>query len=287
MLWLLPIGVLAIASASILIRLTPADPVAITFWRLFLATVMVFALGMWRGFTLPSARAAAYSAASGLLLAIHFLSWIPSLFLTTVAASTTLVNIHPVVLLLISRLIREKVGLSSAVGVAAATAGALMITFSPGGLLGNLLAIVGALAFAGYIALGRLVRQEANTWGYTLVAYGTASLVALLFGLAAKSNLFAYDWRVFVMFLLVASVPMMMGHTVFNYLLGRYRAVTIAASTLGEPVGAALLALAVLGEAPTGYVGPVPLQALGVATTLVGISLVVREEVKRGDSGKP
>ena len=287
MLWLLPIGVFAIASASILIRLTPADPVAITFWRLFLATVMVFALGMWRGFTLPSARAAAYSAASGLLLAIHCLSWIPSLFLTTVAASTTLVNIHPVVLLLISRLIREKVGLSSAVGVAAATAGALMITFSPGGLLGNLLAIVGALAFAGYIALGRLVRQEANTWGYTLVAYGTASLVDLLFGLAAKSNLFAYDWRVFVMFLLVASVPMMMGHTVFNYLLGRYRAVTIAASTLGEPVGAALLALAVLGETPTGYVGPVPLQALGVATTLVGISLVVREEVKRGDSGKP
>ena len=86
------------------------------------------------------------------------------------------------------------------------------------------------------------------------------------------------------MFLLIASVPMMLGHTIFNYLLGRYRAVTIAASTLGEPVGAAALAFLILGEVPTGFVDVfnihVPLEAVGVVATLTGLFLVIREEVK-------
>jgi drug/metabolite transporter (DMT)-like permease len=87
------------------------------------------------------------------------------------------------------------------------------------------------------------------------------------------------------MFLLIASIPMMMGHTVFNYLLGRYRAVTIAASTLGEPIGATLLAVPILGEVPTGTVTlgagvALPLQAIGIAATLLGLFVVIREEIK-------
>jgi drug/metabolite transporter (DMT)-like permease len=87
------------------------------------------------------------------------------------------------------------------------------------------------------------------------------------------------------MFLLIASIPMMMGHTVFNYLLGRHHAVTIAASTLGEPVGAALLAVPILGEVPTGTVTlgagvALPLQAIGIAATLLGLFVVIREEIK-------
>ncbi len=93
------------------------------------------------------------------------------------------------------------------------------------------------------------------------------------------------DPYTFFMFLLIASIPMMMGHTVFNYLLGRYRAVTIAASTLGEPVGATLLAVPILGEVPTGTVTlgagvALPLQAIGIAVTLLGLFVVIREEIK-------
>jgi len=281
MLWLLPIGVLAVASASILIRLTPADPVAIAFWRLALATLIAAPFAAARG--LPRGRELAYSIASGVLLAVHFLSWIPSLFLTTVAASTTLVNIHPVVMLLLTKALRERVGKRAVAGVLVATAGALLTTFAPGGLLGNALAILGAVSFAGYIALGRVVRSAVNTWGYVAVAYGSAAAVSLLAGVALGSNFFNYSWQVFAMFLLIASIPMMAGHTVFNYLLGRYRAITVATSVLGEPVGATLLAALLLGETPAGYVetpvGALPLQAVGIIITLVGILLVVREEL--------
>lgn len=273
---------MAISSASVLIRLTPADPIAITFWRLAFATAAVLTLGLVRGLELPRGRALTYSALSGVFLAAHFLSWIPSLFLTTVAASTTLVNVHPLFMLPLSKRLGERVGRGTAVGAAVAVAGSVLITLSPGGLLGNLLALAGALSFAGYLAVGRLVRAAVGTLGYTAVSYGVAALISLAVGLALGVNLTNYSGYTFAMFLLIASVPMMAGHTVFNYLLGRYRAVTIAVATLGEPVGAALLAAAVLGEVPAG--GPavfgIPVQAVGVAVTLVGLALVVREELK-------
>jgi drug/metabolite transporter (DMT)-like permease len=284
-LWLLPVGVLAISSASILIRLTPADPVAITFWRLAFATFIVLAAGAVKGLELPRGRDLAFSLLSGVFLAVHFLSWIPSLFLTTVAASTTLVNIHPIVMLFLSKALGERINKTTAAGVLAATAGALLITFSPGGFLGNLLAIVGAFSFAGYLAAGRVVRSSVGTLGYVAVAYGAAALVSLGVGLALRTNLTDYDPYTFFMFLLIASIPMMMGHTVFNYLLGRYRAVTIAAGTLGEPIGATLLAVPILGEVPTGTVTlgagvALPLQAIGIAVTLLGLFVVIREEIK-------
>ena len=288
MILLLPVGVLAISSASILIRLTPADPLAIAFWRLAFATSIVLAVGAVKGLELPLGRYLTYSLLSGVFLAVHFLSWIPSLFLTTVAASTTLVNIHPIVMLLLSRSLGERINRATAAGVLVATVGAILITFSPGGLLGDLLAVVGALSFAGYLAIGRVVRTSVGTLGYVAVAYGAAALVSLGVGLALRVNLVNYDWHTFFMFLLIASIPMMLGHTVFNYLLGRYRAVTIAASTLGEPIGATLLAALVLGESPMGDAVfdlfgvsvTLPLQAMGIVVTLLGLFVVVREEIK-------
>jgi drug/metabolite transporter (DMT)-like permease len=285
---LLPVGVLAISSASILIRLTPADPLTIAFWRLAFATSIVLAVGAVKGLELPRGRYLTYSLLSGVFLAVHFLSWIPSLFLTTVAAGTTLVNIHPIVMLLLSRSLGERINKATVAGVLVATIGAILITFSPGGLLGDLLAVVGALSFAGYLAIGRVVRASVGTLGYVAVAYGAAALVSLGVGLALRVNLVNYDWHTFFMFLLIASIPMMLGHTVFNYLLGRYRAVTIAASTLGEPIGATLLAALVLGESPMGDAVfdlfgvsvTLPLQAIGIVVTLLGLFAVVREEIK-------
>jgi drug/metabolite transporter (DMT)-like permease len=285
---LLPVGVLAISSASILIRLTPADTLAIAFWRLVFATSIVLAVGAVKGLELPRGRYLTYSLLSGVFLAVHFLSWISSLFLTTVAAGTTLVNIHPIVMLLLSRSLGERINKATVAGVSVATVGAILITFSPGGLLGDLLAVVGALSFAGYLAIGRVVRASVGTLGYVAVAYGAAALVSLGVGLALRVNLVNYDRHTFFMFLLIVSIPMMLGHTVFNYLLGRYRAVTIAASTLGEPIGATLLAALVLGESPMGYAEfnifsvsvTLPLQAMGIVVTLLGLFVVVREEIK-------
>lgn len=275
MLWLLPVGVLAISSASILIRITPADSVSITFWRLAFATIVTLAINRGR----LRASNALWSSLAGFFLSLHFLAWITSLFYTTVAASTTLVNTHPLFLLGLAKLTGEEVDKSSLLGIAVSTLG-IAIMFSgeiEGDLFGMALALAGSLAFAFYLAIGKRVRSRLDTLNYTAIAYGSAALFTLLFAtasnfLGARVDLFNHSLYAYLLMLLIALVPMLLGHTVFNFLLGRYRALTIAAATLGEPVGATALAAAVLGEVPNATT------LVGAALVLSGISLVIRGE---------
>jgi drug/metabolite transporter (DMT)-like permease len=58
-------------------------------------------------------------------------------------------------------------------------------------------------------------------------------------------------WAPFVVFVLLAAVPMLGGHTVSNWVLKHLPAHTIATWILLEPVGAALLAWPLLGEVPS------------------------------------
>ena len=58
----------------------------------------------------------------------------------------------------------------------------------------------------------------------------------------------AETWWLFV---LLTIGPQIAGHTVFNYLLGHLEASVVAIAVMAEPVGATLLALAILGEGPS------------------------------------
>lgn len=277
-LWLIPVAVVAISSAAILIRLTQADPVAVTFWRLSIATAITIAAAYARRSGVRIGAWWPLAAAAGALLALHFITWITSVFYTTIAISTTVVNLHPILMLAISRFgLREPTTKRTALGVAASVAGSTAIALAAAGLggtnlLGALFAFVGAAAFAGYLAVGRIARVRADTLSYTAVAYGSAAVIALAVALALRSDLWGYSPEVYALFIAIAAVPMLLGHSIFNYLLGRYRAITVAVSALGEPVGATLLAVPIFGQIPT------PLTVLGMALALAGVVIVALEE---------
>lgn len=277
---LLPVAIIAISSASILIRLTEADPVAVTFWRLAIATAITIATAEAAGKRIRVGDWWPAAALAGAFLAVHFITWITSLFYTTIAISTTLVNLHPLAMLVISRYgLSERVSRRTAAGVASSVAGsALMFSTAAGlggtNLLGATLAFIGALAFAGYLAVGRLVRARADTLSYTAVAYGFAALFTLIAALAIKARLVGYSPYVYVLFAAIAVVPMLLGHSIFNYLLGKYRAITVAVGALGEPVGATLLAMPIFGQVPTWST------AVGMALILAGVAVVSLEEAQ-------
>nr|KJR73982.1 MAG: multidrug transporter [Thermoproteus sp. AZ2] len=285
-LWLLPIAVLAVSSAAILIRLTPADPVAIAFWRLFLATAITAAAAYLGASGIRVGRWWPLAVAGGVLLAVHFLTWIASVFYTTIAISTTLVNLHPIIMLAISRYgLGERITARTAAGAALSAAGGAVIASAAAGLgganpLGALLAFIGAVAFAGYLAVGRAVRASADTLSYTAVAYGSAAAVSLAVAAALKAPVFGYGPKVYLLFAAIAVVPMLLGHSVFNYLLGRHRAIAVAVSALGEPVGATLLAIPIFSQVPT------PTAAAGMALALAGIGIVAGEEAGLGGEGR-
>ena len=64
-------------------------------------------------------------------------------------------------------------------------------------------------------------------------------------------------------------LPQLLGHSSFNWALGQLPASYVAIATLGEPIGAAILAYAFLGETPT------RLKLLAAGMVLAGIYLAL------------
>ena len=80
--------------------------------------------------------------------------------------------------------------------------------------------------------------------------------------------------KTWLLFVAMAVVPQMLGHTVFNYLLKEVEATVVAISIMGEPVGSTILALAILGETP-------PWTALaGGVLILAGIYVAVTAQAR-------
>jgi drug/metabolite transporter (DMT)-like permease len=277
-------ALVAISWAAPLIRLTTAPPLAVAAWRLTIATALLLPVFVWdRGFErwrreVPRARAAAVLA--GLALALHFASWITSLRLTSVAASSVLVALSPVFSWLLSRrFLGERPAPRQAAGILLAVAGAAVIALGdaraggPGALLGDALALVGALCGAAYFVIGRRLRATLSLAAYVTPVYGVAALVLLLWA-AARGEAFAHygggDWAIFAA---LAAGPMLVGHTGLNYALRYLPAYLVNVAALAEPIGATLLAwlLPAIAEVPPASAVVGGLVCLGgIALSLAG-----------------
>ncbi|WP_069807167.1 DMT family transporter [Vulcanisaeta thermophila] len=276
----LTVAVIAISWASILILLSGAQPIAVAFWRTALASLVLLPLALMerdRGGHGVDGRDLMLMTISGAALATHFMTWIQSLYLTTVASSVTLVSTYPVFTLVMGRLIGERPRVRATVGTLTAFLGIVIISapafyISTKALLGDLLALAGALSGAVYFLIGRAVRIRVSLAMYTVPVYGVAAIITLITGLILNVRFWPYPPMTWAYIAALVAGPMLLGHTLLNYSLKYSRAITVTTSTLGEPVGSTLLAWLILHQVPT------PLTLLGMAVTLTGIYLVVSEE---------
>jgi drug/metabolite transporter (DMT)-like permease len=276
------VAVVAMSWAAPLIRLATAPPLAIAAWRLVIATLLLapffaFAAGPteWRATGRGDGRLAALA---GVALALHFASWITSLRLTSVAASVVLVSLSPVFAWLFSGLfLGERPRRGQAVGIALAIAGAAVIAFGDArhaghaALVGDLLALAGAVCGGAYFVVGRRLRVGLGLVAYITPVYAVAALVLLAWAGLRGEAFVAYpaaDWAVFAA---LAVGPMLVGHGGLNYALRYLPAYTVNVAALGEPVGATLIAwlLPAIAERPGA-----PALAGGLVA-LAGIGLVL------------
>lgn len=272
----LVLGVLAVSTGAIFARLSEAHPLVTSAWRLTLAMAVLAPMAAWRAraeLRSVSAGQLGLAGLSGLLLALHFATWISSLSYTTVANSVVLVNTSPVwVALLAPWLTRDRLSAKAWVGVAASVVGGAVIglgDFAGGtrALVGDGLALAGGVAAAGYLLLGRRLREGLSLLPYVTICYGCAALTLWIVVLAARLPVTGFGARTWGALCGMALVSQVIGHSSYNWALRYFGASVIAVTLLGEPLLGSLAAWWLFGEALTW------LKAAGAALILAGIYL--------------
>ncbi len=278
---LLAVGVVAVSFSAPLAAATLAPALAVAFWRNALGALVVVPWtaarrrGEIRHLAEHDRPALWTSVASGLALGLHFGLWMPSLRLTSVAASTALVTTTPLWTLALQRLAGQRVPAGVLTGAATAFVGVLVITGvdasgSSRALVGDLMALAGGAAGAVYTLLGARVRRSASTSTYTAIAYSVCALTLLPVCLLSGQPLAGYPVRTWLEILALTLTAQLLGHSLLNRALRVAGATTVAMSILLEVPGAILLAWALWGQAPP--VATLP----GAALVLLGLAVVVR-----------
>lgn len=273
-------GVVAASFAAVLIRLCDAPPLVIAAYRLALASLLLAPAAMFlrvggefRTLDPPSRALAVFS---GIFLGLHFAAWVTSLSYTSVVSSVVLVTTNPIFVGLASHiLLKEPVSRRVAAGIGVSVLGGGIIGFGDMGsgsapVLGDALALMGALLMSAYLLAGRKLRPRLSLLSYIFPIYAIAGITLILLCVMTGQHFFGYSRGTYLLFLLLALVPQLIGHSALNWALRHLSPSMVAVALLGEPVGATVLAYLFLHEVPT-----LP-RYLGSGLVLVGIYLATR-----------
>jgi drug/metabolite transporter (DMT)-like permease len=244
--------------SSILVRLSVAPSLVIAAWRMIIATAILSAVPLVRpaGGRITG-RTVLLVVVGGIFLALHFATWITSLSMTSVVHSTVLVTIHPIIVLVGSAVfLHHRLQRPRLVATLVALAGAVLL--SAGGsargmqptVAGDLLALAGAVAVAGYIVIGSYVRRTLTAGWYNFLVHLVAAVVLMGIAAAFRQPLAPYPWREFAIFAALAVFCTILGHSLVNWALKFVSAPDVSLAILLEPVFASVLAALLFGEIP-------------------------------------
>ena len=270
---LLMIALLSVSSASLVVRMLPdTNAITIAFWRMFLASIMVFTISYKNIFSFVPDKKIILA---GVFLGIHFALFFRSVQLTSIAEAALLGTTAPIFTELYAIIFQKKPILPVVIfGLFVAFVGAGVLvsqsSFSETGALGNVLAILCSIAISFVLVVGKDIRKRVGLFEYTRWLFFFASCTLFIISLIANVSIFSFSPEDFPWFIFLALVPTMIGHNIFYYLIKTLNTTTVAAVPLGEPIISSLGALALLGE-PIGVA-----VVVGGGITLLGVFLVVR-----------
>ncbi len=277
------LAVLVASTAATIIRMAQqhAGSLSVATWRLILGSAMLAPLALatrraeLRGLSRREWRSAILS---GILLGAHFAAWVPSVALTTVAASVLLVNTHPIVVAIASRrIVGERLPSGMVIALLTASAGAVLVALGHTGdgshrLLGDLLALAGGVTVAGYFLIGRQLRGRLSLLAYVWPVYTAAAATLILILLLSGQEVLPRDGEGWLWILLLALGPQIVGHTLLNWALRYLSAIFVTLTALLMPIASTLFAWWLLGERPAGWA------IAGGALVLAGVAIATRSE---------
>lgn len=277
---LLFVGIVAVSFSAIFVKWSEAPAAVIGMYRLLISNLLLLPWVYryrqeWRQLSRIDLLKLV---GSGFFLGLHFLLWMESLRYTTVASSTMILALEPILVMLGSFWIfKHRTSRASIIGVGIAIIGVIMIgwgdfALSEQALYGDLLSALGTVAVVIHLLLGQDLRRRVTSFVYNFAVFLVAGLCLAFYNWGAGYSFIDYPAREWFIFVLMAIIPTVLGHMLFNWLLKYVNATTISMSILGEPVGASILAWVMLGEIMT------PLQIIACILLLFGVWLFLKKE---------
>jgi len=257
---ILVFGIIGVSTGSIFARLADAPVLVTAAYRVGLASLILVPLAAWKArdeLRSLSFRDIRLAILSGFFLALHFATWISSLDYTAIANSVVLVNTIPLWVGLLTPLIaKDRLARATLISIIISVGGGVIIgfgDFATGGqaLLGDLLAVMGAICAAIYLLIGRNLRRKLSLISYVAVCYGSAALFLWLVVLVLKLPLTGYSTQTVTAFWAMALISQIIGHTSYNWALKWFSAGFVAVALLGEPIGATIMAYIIFDEGLT------------------------------------
>ncbi len=282
-------GIIAISLGSILIRLTDdVHPIMIATYRLLFSSLILIPIFKIKKLSFAgfSKREWFLCTLSGIFLALHFITWISSLQYTSVANSVVLVTMNPVFVGIFSYLLlKEKLSMSLITGISLSIGGSIILTFCKTNgnistipinnpLLGNSLALTGAIMASFYIIIGSKIRVKHDLLTYITLVYSIAAIVLVLTSIFLALPFYGFKSSSYIYMLLLAILPQLVGHTSFNWALKHLKPNMVAVVTMGEPVGATILAYFIFRETLSLW------QISGIFVILLAIYLSSKTSIK-------
>jgi len=284
----LTISVISVSFAAIFIRFLLEEgvpPSYIAFYRLlftvlFLVPILVYYKKYREEIHNIDKKTFLLIVGIGIILSIHFATWVTSLAYTSIASSVILVTAHPVLVAPVAYyFLKEKLSLVNIFGIALSLTGVIILVLGNydlgpltiDSLEGNILAIIGGICAGLYILGGRKIRKTVSVVPYAFIVYSIATVVLFLICIFSQTKSYVIKIGDYGILILMAFVAGILGHTLYNWSLKYIRASVASVALLGEPVGSTILAIIVFTELPSIFT------FVGGGIILTGIYLTSRK----------
>ncbi|MFB7158258.1 DMT family transporter [Lysinibacillus sp. NPDC056232] len=277
------IGVISVSLSAIFVKLANAEAGVIAFYRMLFSVLIMAPLFFWKytnEIKKLTIRDWGFSSVAGIFLAFHFILWFESLHYTSVASSTVLVTLQPLFAFVGTYFFfKENITLKTILAGAVAIVGSILISWgdfklSGTAFYGDMLALIACALVTAYFLFGQDVRKRLSLVTYTMLVYAVSTITLFIYVLIKGESFGPYPTMDWIWFILLAIVPNLFGHTLFNWSIKYVSTNVVSIAILFEPIGAAILALLIFKE----YL--IATQIIGGLIVIVGILLFVVDEKK-------